>query len=302
MRHAEPPRAAGAAGNERGREGAPPLRLGAIEFYNSLPVYQGIYSGAVTLPRGTEIVKGIPSEMNRGVLAGTLDIAPVSSIEYARHASELVALPGLSINSHGFANSVNLVSALPLAALDGKRIRITSASASSDLLLRILLEERFGVKAELTKGIARLDAIGRDYEACLLIGDESMHALRTHPRLLRFDLGAQWRDHTGHPMVFAIWVAHREIAETRGSDVEAVRAALLESRAWGLKNKDAVVFEAQRASGFSAVELEAYFRDLNYDLDGDKIQGLRAFYEAALLRGEIPEMPRLPKPEAPRWK
>jgi len=38
------------------------------------------------LDADVEEVQGVPTDLNRRLLAGELDLAPISSIEYARHA------------------------------------------------------------------------------------------------------------------------------------------------------------------------------------------------------------------------
>ena len=84
------------------------VRLGYIDFLNSLPVYYGLETGAVPMPAGIELVKDVPAQLNRRLAAGELDISAMSSIEYARNADKLVLLPDLSINSAGFVHSVYL--------------------------------------------------------------------------------------------------------------------------------------------------------------------------------------------------
>ena len=52
----------------------------------------------------------------RGSLAGEIDVAPISSIEYARNADPLLLLPRLCVSSEGAVDSIQLVSRLPLDA------------------------------------------------------------------------------------------------------------------------------------------------------------------------------------------
>ena len=46
---------------------------------------------------------------------GEVDVANVSSVEYARHAERYVLLPSLCVGSDGAVDSVQLVTELPLA-------------------------------------------------------------------------------------------------------------------------------------------------------------------------------------------
>ena len=58
------------------------VRLGRISYVNMAPVFH-------RLDAEVEEVPGVPTELNRMLLAGELDLAPISSIEYARNADAL---------------------------------------------------------------------------------------------------------------------------------------------------------------------------------------------------------------------
>ena len=56
----------------------------------------------------------MPTELNRRLIAGELDVAPISSIEYARNAATLRLLPRLCVSSEGAVESIQLISKTPL--------------------------------------------------------------------------------------------------------------------------------------------------------------------------------------------
>ena len=85
------------------------MRLGRISYVNMAPVFYG-------LEADVEEVTGVPTELNRMLLDGELDIAPISSIEYARHADSLRILPRLCVSSEGAVDSIQLVTRMPLRA------------------------------------------------------------------------------------------------------------------------------------------------------------------------------------------
>lgn len=275
---------------DRSPSDEPAVRLGYIDFLNSLPVYYGLESDAVKLPPGVALVRSVPSQLNAKLLAGEIDVSAVSSIEYARHADKLVLLPDLSINSAGFVHSVNLVFRNGVHSLDGGTIRMSAESATSHVLLKILLAKRFGIQAELTIGDADPEMIGTEYDGVLLIGDSAMKASLAYPNLGRIDLGDEWTRWTGNPMVFAVWAARRDLAPEK---LRAVHEALLASKAWGRANRGAIIEHARRKVYLSRAYMERYFRDLNYDLDAPKLAGLRRFYEEAQALGEIARVPTL---------
>ena len=75
------------------------IRLGRISYVNMAPVFH-------RLEADVEEVLGVPTALNRALVAGELDVAPISSIEYARHAGELVLLPRLCVSSEGAVDSI----------------------------------------------------------------------------------------------------------------------------------------------------------------------------------------------------
>ncbi|MHB8604962.1 MAG: menaquinone biosynthetic enzyme MqnA/MqnD family protein [Thermoplasmatota archaeon] len=269
------------------------MKIGDIDFLNSLPVYLALERGEVALPHGASLVRGAPTALNAKLLAGELDVSPVSSIEYARHADELVLLPDLSINSKGFVHSVTLFYRDDLESLRGGSVAVTDASATSEVLLRILLAKHFKIDARAEKRETDLEEVGHAYAAALLIGDLALRGTLAYPSLGRRDLGLEWSEFAGAPMVFAVWVARRDFARDHPREVEAAHAALLASKAWGETNRAQVVEYARKRAFLSRSFMERYFRDLDYGFDAEKRRGLAAFYENARDLGELNEVPSL---------
>src|SRR5687767_11862294 len=118
------------------------LRLGHIDYSNCLPVHAALLE---TSPAGIEIINGTPAELNDALAAGEIDVAPASSIEYARHPGRYRVLPGLVIGSYGPVQSIRLESSVHIESLANARVAVPTASATSVVLLRILLELRYGI-------------------------------------------------------------------------------------------------------------------------------------------------------------
>jgi chorismate dehydratase len=272
-------------------------RVGYIDYLNSLPIYHGLETGAVATPPGVSLVKAPPTTLNGMLLRGELDVSPVSSVEYARHAEELVLLPGLSINSTGFVHSVCLFYRNGLESLRGGDVCVTGESATSDVLLRILLEERFKLDARRVKGDADLEDVGAKHAGVLLIGDAALKGVLAYPNLGRVDLGEEWTRWTGTPMVFAVWCARREFARAHPERVAEAHRWLLAGKAWGRAHRAEIVEVARKRLFLSRAFMERYFRDLHYDLDAPKLAGLERYFELAAALGEVPRVPPL-APEA----
>jgi len=295
---AAPQDAGGAAAGapQAGRTGtaapeAPPVRLGYIDYLNCLPVYFGIEQGAVDLD--VTVQKGPPSQLNRAFLEGWLDVTPISSIEYARHAADCVIIPGLSISADGRVASILLFHRRPLAELDGRPVALTASSATSVVLTRIILELRYGVRPEYRVAPPDLEAMLAEHDAALLIGDDALLAAHAHPEIPHVDLGTEWKAFTGHPMVYALWVARRELAETDPAALRRVTRVFHASQEYSWDHRAAMVAEAVARRRLPPDVVDDYFDLIRHEFGPRYRRGLVAFYEHARRVGELDAVPPL---------
>src|SRR6266540_2659097 len=125
------------------------LKLGHIVYSNCFPPHAGIITGQVPFP--FKLVEGIPTELNRLLYEGKVDVSPSSSIEYAMNPGRYLLLPTLSITSKQKVMSILLESKVPIDELNNKVVAMTTASATSVVLLRILLEVRHNMTPGYTQ-------------------------------------------------------------------------------------------------------------------------------------------------------
>ena len=243
------------------------VRLGRISYVNMAPVFY-------RLDAEVEEIQGVPTELNRRLLAGELDIAPISSIEYARNADRLRLLPRLCVGSEGAVDSIQLVSRKPLEQV--RSVAVTPESATSVVLTKVLLPEADHV------------ALGEDADATLLIGDAALKSAFEDPTP-HYDLGRLWLERTGLPMVFAVWACpeplHTGLAELEDALVSSVRLARAEP--------ELLAHEASRRYGYPAGFLARYFEKLRYRFGPRERAGLMTFLELARDAGELDEVPEL---------
>jgi chorismate dehydratase len=248
---------------------------------NCLPIYWGLVRAGTLLD--VELTKDTPDRLNDMLVTGELDIGPISLVEYLRNASSLVLLPDIAIGSDGPVLSVNLVSQVPLASLDGRRVALGSTSRTSVLLVRKWLEEVYGVQPDYFTCPPDLTTMLLEADAAVLIGDAALRATYDAPRrgLDVHDLGSAWRDWTGLPMVFAVWAARRDYAEANPGLVKDVHTAFLKSRDDALAHVEDVAAAAARWEVFDAATLATYFRTLDFSLGARQLAGLREFARRA---------------------
>jgi chorismate dehydratase len=243
------------------------IRLGRISYVNMAPLFFG-------LDADVEEVSGVPTDLNARLLAGEIDLAPISSIEYGRHAERLRILPRLCVSSEGAVDSIQLVSRLPLERVE--RVAVTPESATSAVLVRVLLPE------------AKQVALGEEADARLLIGDAALKSMFEDPTP-HYDLGRLWLERTGLPMVYAVFACPEPAPDGIGELEDSLLAAHRGARA----NPERLAHEASARYGYPAGFLARYFEKLRYSFGPRERAGLLSFFELARDAGELERVPEL---------
>jgi chorismate dehydratase len=243
------------------------IRLGRISYVNMAPVFY-------RLEAEVEEVQGVPTDLNGRLLAGDLDVAPISSIEYARNADRLRLLPRLCVSSEGAVDSIQLVSRKPLEQV--RTVAVTPESATSVVLTKVLLPEAAHVP------------LGDDADAKLLIGDAALKSAFEDPTP-HYDLGRLWLERTGLPMVFAVWACPEPLCSGLGELEDALVASVRLARA----EPEQLAHEAGDRYGYPAGFLARYFEKLRYRFGPRERAGLMTFLELARDAGELDEVPEL---------
>jgi chorismate dehydratase len=261
------------------------VRLGAISFVNTVPIYS-----AYRPDESVEVLYDVPAQLNARILAGELDISPVSSACYLRNQDRLVLLEDLSVSSPGAVESVLFLSKEPLGpnVLDMPRISVPNDSETSVALLAHLLQEATGQDLrpwfqiyEAANYQQTLEETGN----ALIIGDNALMMKESLAESVQdwhcYDLSTLWREKTKLPFVFAVWVANRTWAEAHPERLQQVNHELCRARnqffaepalfAAGLQ-------AAQSRSQLPSATLERYYLQcLNYHLTPAHQQSLARF-------------------------
>jgi chorismate dehydratase len=276
------------------------VRVGRIPYINCYPVYGAIDRGV--LPLAADLVDGVPSELNRQMAAGTLDVSVISAVEYARDSTRYLLLPDLAISCDGPVRSVVLFSKRPAAELHGRRVLVSRSSMTSLALVELLFENVWDARPAFVPSDAELSDVARfgdeDHDARLVIGDAALHlwsrlrSSSSHPddEMLSqyrypYDLGSEWKAWTGLPFVFAVWVAQRTAPV---ADALAIHAGLISSRNWGLAHLDTLAAQAALATGVSRGECLEYLSGLDYGLSYEHLAGLTEFFRRLVAAGRVP--------------
>jgi chorismate dehydratase len=243
------------------------IRLGRIGYVNMAPVFYRVEASF-------DEVVGVPTDLNRALLDGECDLAPISSIEYARHADRLRLLPRLCVSSEGAVDSIQLVSRAPLERV--RSVAVTPESATSVVLTRVLLPEAEHVP------------LGEEADAKLLIGDAALQSAFNDPTP-HYDLGRLWLERTGLPMVFAVWACREPAPEGLSALEDALVASVRVARA----EPERLAYEASERYGYPPGFLARYFEKLRYRFGPRERAGFLTFLELARDAGELDRVPEL---------
>jgi len=145
----------------------------------------------------------IPAECADRLASGLADIGIVPAVELNRQKLDMI--PGAGIACRGPVRSILLISKVPFGEI--RKLATDATSRTSVMLSRVILARKYGVEPEVQSLKPHLSAMLENNDAALIIGDA---ALVLEPQDLPFhvlDLGAEWNQMTGLPMVFAVWAA-----------------------------------------------------------------------------------------------
>lgn len=248
------------------------LRVCAVSFLNTTPLVWGMLHGP---QRGLfDLEFRIPAECADRMASGAADIGIVPSFELTRQTLDI--LPGAGIACHGPVRSILLVSKLPAARI--RTLAADTSSRTSVQLARVLLDRKYGAAVETLPHLPDLDAMLGLADAALVIGDP---ALRLHPELLPYhvyDLGAEWVDLTGLPMVFAVWAARPGVANPE------IEAAFRASWHYGRDHMDDIVLAESAARAFPPDVVRDYLtRHIVHELGPREYQGMKLFLDYACI-------------------
>ena len=192
-------------------------KLGVVSYLNSLPLYRPLEAR-----REVEIVRALPALLANQLDAGQCDAALLPIVDHLRgHGDGLVS--DAIIGATGFVRSVLMFSKVP-----PERVRTVAADTSSHTsvaLLRVLLRDLHGLEPAFADAPPNLEAMLRDHDAALIIGDPALEAVQHPGDLHVFDLATAWRELTGLPFVFAAWTKRRGLDEEPTVELAAYLSA-----------------------------------------------------------------------------
>jgi chorismate dehydratase len=264
-----------------------PLKIGRIDYTNVWPVFHHFDPSSLRNP--AEMVMEMPAVLNRKLRAGEIDMAAISSFAYGLSSDSYYLLPNLSVSALGRVQSILLFLKSPLEKVIHGKIALTTTSATSVNLLKIIMEKFYGGKPVYEDAEPSLEHMLAKSDAALLIGDHAIRASWENHGYRVLDLGEIWNVWTGHWMSFALWGVRRDAADANPEAVGSIYEGLLESKRLGSRDLTPLVDKALRHIGGTASYWRNYFQNLSHDFGPDQRAGLLLYFKYARELGLMDE-------------
>ena len=245
-------------------------RVCAVSFLNTVPLVWGMMHG----PEKDifQLSFSVPSECADQVGRGDVDLGIIPVAEVQRLG--LPYFPDVGIGGRGPVRTILLISKKPPAQI--RTLAADSSSRTSVLLTRLILARKYGCIPAIRTVSPDLDRMLEQSDAALIIGDP---ALRIEPDKLPYhvlDLGKEWTEMTGYPMVFALWSGPEQFM------TETNRRAFADSCRFGLEHMDDIVRTSHANMNISADLIRTYLtKHIVFELGTDDHRGLQLFWSYA---------------------
>ena len=245
------------------------LRVASVPYLVGRPVDEGLQHEP-----GIEFSRAVPARLARGLCDGSLDVALVSSIELFRLPGATF-LDGPCIAGEGRVSSVQVFLRKPV--MEVRSLALDPASRTSVALAQIVWP---ATRPELVEVPEGGDPRAAPADAWLRIGDAALreHLAPGSPPV--FNPSEAWRERTGLPFVFALWVARA------GIELAPWAAAFARSYAAGRARLEELAREAAERWAVPHAATRRYLlEECLYEPGERLVPSLRAFRDEAARLG-----------------
>lgn len=248
------------------------MRIGVVAYTNTLPLAAGLEA---YLP-GAILVRDTPARIASALEAGGLDVGLVPVAALAGEPSWSV-VPGLGIAAEGPVRSVLLLSRVAPSRIE--TLIDDPASRTSNVLARLWLAHRHGVRPRPVEGPGRPEERLRLGDATVAIGDQALYWNGSAAETI--DLGGAWTEWTGLPFVFAVWAGP-------GAGAPGLAQALHRTFEANAERLEVLAREAAPGDPARRDLIESYLRhSIRFRLGPAEDRGLARFLELGVEAGHF---------------
>lgn len=239
------------------------IRISVISYLNSIPFIYGLKKSK--LIDIIDLSLNYPAACADELINGNVDIAlvPVVVIPDLQDAH---IISDYCIGANGAVDTVCLYSDVPINEI--KSINLDYQSRTSVSLLKVLLKEYWELDIKLNYSEVGSEAEIVGDNAALVIGDRAFDLNNKYSYV--YDLAAIWKEMTGLPFVFAVWLANKSVTHDFIADFNR-------SLKDGLSNIHEALKQEEYSYRHCKNPTDYLNNRISYDLDSQKLLGMHLF-------------------------
>lgn len=272
------------------------LRLGVTGDIDLAPLFFPVEAGWVATPAGMTTSNGTPAELETRLLAGELDISPVTPLTYARNQDRLLLLPYPVRAFDLAADSVFLISNKRLDKYDKPKVAVAPGSGVGEAILKLIARSFYSFEPQFVtvpSDVAALDALRANADMCIVSGETGMRAVGPAKGKGYYieDLSKAWwvlYELTLPLVLFGIrkeWVTQEQDATNLArATIQMFRGAVQKAK----EQMETLADRMEKRTGLPAEALASHYADQRYELNAMHLRGLLEFYRRAAGVGFIP--------------
>jgi chorismate dehydratase len=237
------------------------LSLVLVNYLNAMPFIKGMETEG--LFEEMNIRTETPARCASAFESGEADVALIPA--GALHGIEdYRIISNYCIGCDGEVRTVCIFSHQDIR--DSRRLLLDNHSRTSVLLARLIVEKYFGLQLPFhSLDVEKWEP--EEGDAILMIGDKVFEFENQFQ--YRYDLGSLWKEWTGLPFVFAVWVARKNVSSW-------LESKLNQSFSTGIASLPEIARELSPASR----DLSSYYtKHIQYDLDDQKRKALQKYLQ-----------------------
>src|SRR5690554_3207690 len=230
------------------------IRISSVSYTNMLPFIYGLKNSEII--NSIDLSFDVPSVCAAKLIGGQADIGivPVAALLDLPHY-EIIS--DYCLGADGEVDSVFIFSEKPIAEITS--LRLDDQSRTSNGLAHLLLSQFWG------RNDVQIVREG-PADAFVQIGDRTFGQKNRYKYY--YDLAHFWKEFTGLPFTFAVWVSTKPLTE-------GFKVAFNKALAFGLENREIPIAQLPHRDDF---DYGRYLRkNIDYVFDGAKQQAMNKF-------------------------
>ena len=274
------------------------LRLGLTSDIDFAPLFFPLEAGWAGLPNGIPTRTDDPARLEKALLAGELDIAPVNPVLYATHINSLSLLPYPVKATDLASDSIFFISTQRPDQLDEATVAVSPNSQTGEMLLKILAAKYYGLNPKpfpVPSEASALEALQGQADTCIISGEAAMRAAGWAKAKGHFveDLTKAWWIMTGLPLPTYLLAVRKEWTRTDPEATNLARSLMVSFRRAiqsGVEQRSTLLDRASHKTGLPVPALDDHYRLQRYELNEGHLRGLLEFYRRAAAQGLLPQV------------